>query len=362
MNQRRRVMTMLGVAVVAAFALAFAIGNGASARSLASGVGSIDVTVALVGLGCSALAMGNRGLLNRAAHRAVGLDAGVGAMTHTAAVGFAAQKMIKSAGAVGLVVFLRHGKRRGHAPCAVAAACLLTASASFVAMGVLLGAALVVLAVTGQLTGWWLAAGVAFAVYVLILAPIAVLIVRNRRAAHWAWRGGQRIRRRLPWCKNRDASDAQFPTALLDAVADARTRPRAMRDLLLHAVVSKVLGALALAAAIMAVGLPITAAGALVIYATALAASLLTIVPGGIGTVEASTTAMLIGAGATAGAAALAVALFRLFDLWLPVLTGAAVARRDARRDRRCSETEVAGSYTIDLARLEHWAAASAHL
>lgn len=362
MNQRRRVMTMLGVAVIAAFAIAFAIGNGASARSLASGVGSIDVTVALVGLGCSALAMGNRGLLNRAAHRAVGLDAGVGAMTHTAAVGFAAQKMIKSAGAVGLVVFLRHGKRRGHAPCAVAAACLLTASASFVAMGVLLGAALVVLAVTGQLTGWWLAAGVAFAVYALVLGPVAVLIVRNRRAAHWAWRGSQRIRRRLPWCKNRDASDAQFPTALLDAVADARTRPRAMRDLLLHAVVSKVLGALALAAAIMAVGLPITAASALVIYATALAASLLTIVPGGIGTVEASTTAMLIGAGATAGAAALAVALFRLFDLWLPVLTGAAVARRDTRRERRTTDAEAAVSYTVDLARLEHWAAASTHL
>ena len=51
----------------------------------------------------------------------------------------------------------------------------------------------------------------------------------------------------------------------------------------------------------MAVGLPITAAGALVIYATALAASLLTIIPGGIGTVEASTTALLIGAGATRG-------------------------------------------------------------
>ena len=71
-------------------------------------------------------------------------------------------------------------------------------------MGVLLGAALVVLAVTGQLTGWWLAAGVAFAVLnVLVAAPLAVLIVRDRRAANWAWRGGQRIRRRLPWCKNR---------------------------------------------------------------------------------------------------------------------------------------------------------------
>jgi uncharacterized membrane protein YbhN (UPF0104 family) len=362
MNQRRRVLTMLGVAVVAAFAVVFAAGNGASAASLITGAGSINITLALFGVCCSALAMGNRGLLNRAAHRAVGIDAGVGAMTHTAAVGFAAQKMIKSAGAVGLVVFLRHGKRRGHAPCAVAAACLLTASASFVAMGVLLGAALLVLAVTGQLTGWWLAAGIAFALYVLVLAPVAVLVVRNRRAAHWAWRGGQRMRRLIPWGKHRQASEAQFPTALLDAVADARRRPNAMRELLFHAVVSKVLGALALTAAIAAVGLPISAAGALIIYATALAASLLTIVPGGIGTVEASTAALLIGAGATAGAAALAVALFRLFDLWLPVLTGAAVARRDARRERRVAQAEQHTSYAVDLARIEHWASSGTHV
>lgn len=362
MNQRRRVATMLSVAVVAAFAVAFVVANGGSAASVVRGAGSINLALALMGLCCSALAMGNRGLLNRAAHRAVGIDAGVGAMTHTAAVGFAAQKLIKSAGAVGLAVFVRHGKRRGHAPSAVAAACLLTASASFVAMGVLLGAALVVLAATGQLTGWWLAAGVAFAVYVVVLAPAAVLIVRDRRAAHWAWRGGQRLRRMIPWVRHRQQTDAEFPTALLDAVADARTRPRAMQRLLLHAVLSKLLGALALAAAIAAVGLPITAAGALLIYATALAASLFTIVPGGIGAVEASTTALLIGAGATAGAAALAVALFRVFDLWLPVLTGAAVARRDARRERRLVDAEQPISYAVDLARLEHWAASSTHL
>src|ERR671912_1293697 len=126
MNQRRRVVTMLGVVVIGAFAVAFAIGNRGSAGSLFSGAGSIDVSVAIVGLVCSALAIGNRGLLNRAAHRAVGLDAGVGAMTHTAAVGFAAQKMIKSAGAVGLAGFLRPRKRPGHAPFAPVAGRLLT--------------------------------------------------------------------------------------------------------------------------------------------------------------------------------------------------------------------------------------------
>src|SRR4051812_14235332 len=101
MNQRRRVLTMLGVVLAGAFVIAFVAGNSGSAASLLRGAGSINMTLAFLGLGCSALAMGNRGLLNRAAHRAVGIDAGVGAMTHTAAVGFAAQKMIKSAGTVG---------------------------------------------------------------------------------------------------------------------------------------------------------------------------------------------------------------------------------------------------------------------
>ncbi len=125
---------------------------------------------------------------------------------------------------------------------------------------------------------------------------------------------------------------------------------------------SKLLGALALAAAVTAVGVPVNAGGALVIYTTALAASMLTIIPGGVGTVEASTAALLIGAGATAGAAALAVALFRLFDLWVPVLTGAAAARRDLRHERRSSEQIAVSSYTVELARIEHWAVPNSHL
>jgi uncharacterized membrane protein YbhN (UPF0104 family) len=361
MSSQRRVVTALIGAGVAVCAILFAAANGSSITHLAGGLTSIDPIVAVLGLSCSALAMGNRGLLNRAAHRAVGLDAGVGDMTHTAAVGFAAQKMVKSAGAVGLAVFVRHGRRRGHAPPAVAAACLLAASASFVALGVLLTAAVIVLAATGGLTGWWIAAAVAFAVYTAVLVPTAIVLVRSRRAAAWAWRGGQSVRRRLPWTRNRQTEEAPFPAALLEAVSEARSRPHAVRDLLLHAVLSKVLGALALAAAVTAVGLPVDAAGALVIYATALAASMLTIVPGGVGTVEASTAVLLVGAGATAGAAALAVALFRLYDLWVPVLTGAAAARREFRGDRRHEDADGLPTVTMELARIEHWASASKH-
>src|SRR5215207_5728557 len=181
-------------------------------------------------------------------------------------------------------------------------------------------------------------------------------MVRSRRAAECAWRAAQRVRPALPWRRRISAVDpSPLPTDLFDAVAHARRCPPAVRRMLFHAVMSKLLGAAALAAAIAAVGLPVTAAGAVVIYATALAASLVTIVPAGFGTVEASTAALLVGAGATVGAAAAAVALFRLFDLWVPVITGAAVGRRDARREWRAIQLETSGAYGLELARIEHW-------
>lgn len=90
-----------------------------------------------------------------------------------------------------------------------------------------------------------------------------------------------------------------------------------------------------LMAATHAAGAPISVASAIVIYATALAASLVSIIPAGVGVVEASTGAMLIGIGIPLPVAALSVALFRIFDLWLPVVAGAFIGRKDFE-----SETE----------------------
>lgn len=84
-----------------------------------------------------------------------------------------------------------------------------------------------------------------------------------------------------------------------------------------------------LMAATHAAGARISVASAIVIYATALAASLVSIIPAGVGVVEASTGAMLIGTGIPLPVAALSVALFRIFDLWLPVATGALIGRKD---------------------------------
>lgn len=329
MSTRRRIAAAVAVMLFGVFACSFVSGNAGLVRHLASGMWSIDPRVALVGLVCSCLAITNRGGLNRSAHRAVGLDAGLGAMTQTAAVGFAAQKLVKSGGAVGLAVFVRHGRRRGHAAGPVAAACVLAAAASFAALGVLLGMVVGVLAVAGRLTGWWIAAAVGFSIYAVVVAVVAGLLLRSRDAAVAVWRFGQRLRLRMRRRPQVAAAESSLPVELFDAIDAARRQPDALRQLLLHAVLSKILGASMLAAAVSAVGLEVDAPGALAIYATALAASMVSIVPGGIGTVEASTMALLVGAGATAAAAALAVALFRLFDLWLPLATGAVFARRD---------------------------------
>lgn len=331
MFRRPRVMTFVLAIVVAAFVGVFVVRNSAPIGELFGSIGSIDTTIALLGVSCSVLAMANRGMLNRAAHRAVGLEAGMGAMTHTAAVGFAAQKMVKSAGAAALTVFVRHGRRRGYNPAEVAAACVLTALASFVALGSVLIFAMGTLAATGRLTGWWFAAAIGFAIYATIVIALSVAIARRPQVAIWVWQLGQRIRRRLPRGDRTGASDAPFPDELFDAFAAARRRPAAVRQVVVHAALSKLLGAMMLATAMMASGLATTMIDALLIYAAVLAASMVTIVPGGFGTVEGSMAALLLASGATAGAAALAVGLFRLFDLWLPVLTGAAAARLKLR-------------------------------
>lgn len=326
MTTRRLVLTAVMIVIVASAIAVFAAGQGGLVRNLVVGLGTIDPMLLGIGLACSILSIVNRGVLNRCAHRAVGLETGVGEMTSTAAAGFAAQKMIKSAGAAGLAVFVRRGRRRGHDAASIVAACLLTAIASFASLGILLAATIVVLAVSGGLSGWWIAAAIAFAVYALVVGTALSFVLRSDRAATWVWRRVQSIRfRRRPG----HAADQPMPDVMLEALRTARRRPALMARLLAQAVLSKVLGAVMLAVAVFAVGLPLDVTTALVVYSSALAASMVSIVPGGVGTVEGSMTALLVAAGGAAGASALAVAVFRLFDLLVPVVVGALAARRE---------------------------------
>lgn len=352
MIRRRRLVTaVIGASLAAVASAAFLAGHADPLVRLVGGLGGVDPLLAATGVIASAAAIANRGLLNQAAHRAVGLEANIAGMTHTAAVGFAAQKVVKSGGAIGLAVFVRHGRRRGHASSAVAAACVLSALASFVALGVLLMTAIAVLAATGDLTGWWIAAAIGFGIYASIVGVGVVLLVRSRRLAERLWRGVQRLVRIVRRDRaRRRAPLSPLPTGLFEAIDAARRRRGVVPRILAHAILSKLFGALMLTVAVAAVGLPIDADDALIIYATALAASLVSIVPGGVGAVEGSTAALLIAAGASAGAAALAVALFRAFDLWLPVIAGAIAARGELRPTDRAASAAPDEPTALDAA------------
>ncbi len=329
-SQTTRWCYRLVAAAMVLLAGVFLMTNGSSLVQGLQAVSAVDGRLLLVGVGISALAVANRGLLNRAAHQAVGLQATRIDMTRTAAVGFTAHKIVKSGGAAGLAVFVHHGRRKGYSAGSVGAACALTAIASFLSLGLLLCGALVVLALSGRLTGWWIAAGVGFAVYATMVGVAVAVIIRSRVVANRWWARAQRVRRRLRWRRGLVvAADSTVVDDIFEALSAVNGNRGARGRIMLYALAGKFLGASMLLASALAVGLSVSASTVLVIYATALGSSMVSIVPGGVGMVEVSTVAMLVSHGSSAASAALAVAVFRLLDLWIPVAAGAVASRSE---------------------------------
>jgi uncharacterized membrane protein YbhN (UPF0104 family) len=297
-----------------------------------AGIGRVAWLPVATGVALSLAAMANRGLLNRSAHGAVGFIVDPLGMIRTSAVGFAATKVIKTGGASGLAVFLRHGRRRGLEGGAVTASCILASVASFAAFGVLLASTLAILATTGRLTGWWIVAGAWFAIHGLVLASFGYLARHNRKAAERVWRWMQRVRAKVVRGRPKLVDDSATD-ALYKAMATARGEFGWTLRTLAHAVASKALGALMLIAAASAAGVSLSLTAAIVIYATALTASSVAVTPSGIGVVEASTAAALLSGGVPLAEAALTVAFFRIFDVWIPVIAGTFLGRHELRAD-----------------------------
>jgi uncharacterized membrane protein YbhN (UPF0104 family) len=308
----------------------FAASNVSSLRAAGDGIATLALVPAVLGLALSGTAICNRGQLNVVAHRAVGLTPSAGEMTRTAAMGFAATKVVKSAGLSGLAVFVRDGRRRGHPAASVTAACGLAAAASFAALGVLMAATVAVLAVTAKLSSWWLVAGCGYAAGAVAIGITGVAVVRRPGALVWI---SDRLPRRRRRSRSSQESSADAVIASVHAVGAAMRDGRSRRRLLVHAVGSKVLGVVMLQTAVAAVGIGVGVPAIVVIYTTALAAACASLIPGGVGVVEASMSTMLIARGVRPGAALTAVALFRIFDMWIPLSVGLVCARRQLRRD-----------------------------
>ncbi len=276
----------------------------------------------------------NRGSLYRAAMQAVGVDFSAGAATRTTAVAYATNKMIKSGGTAGLAVFVRAGHHRGHGPGPITAGYTLASLSSLAALGTTFAAAIATTWATGELTGVWVAAATGFGIYSAITLAVVATAFTSRTGLRRLFRFGARakayvLRRKLTEEARivvRQRAD-ENADELFEAARHVRRNPGVAAPAFARALIAKVIGVATMWLALAAVGVSGSPLVALTVYVLALGSSLAGILPGGTGAVEATLAGALISGGGAATAVAAAIVIFRITDLWLPVLVGLLAAR-----------------------------------
>ncbi|MEO8697753.1 MAG: YbhN family protein, partial [Acidimicrobiales bacterium] len=115
-----------------------------------------------------------------------------------------------------------------------------------------------------------------------------------------------------------------------------RRRPADFRRALIWATLNWVIDAAALWIILAAFGQRLGPSSVLVAFALANLAAMIPLTPGGLGVVELTITATLVGLGASAGPTAIGVAVYRLFNYWMPIPISALTyfATRSLTRDR----------------------------
>lgn len=223
---------------------------------------------------------------------------------------------VPSGGLSGSILVIRGLSRRAVAPAVGAAVFLIGLVSFYLAFGVAVAVSLALLWVVGGLSGLvlWLASGF---LAVAVAVPLSVLWMR----AHGT--------RRLPvWLRR-----AGPVAAVLDVLRDAPLSGLREPKLLLETTVLQ-LGVFVLDAATLHVGLLALGSGAppgavFASFVTASVVATLTLLPGGIGTFDTTCVGMLHVAGVPIEAALAATLLFRGLSLFLPLLPGLWLARRE---------------------------------
>jgi uncharacterized membrane protein YbhN (UPF0104 family) len=300
-------------------------------------VAGLGPTALPVGLALVALGVLNRALQAHASFRLVELPARFGTMVHLSATSYATNKMVKSAGTAGLVPFLAHADRAGHERAPVVAAYLSTKLAETMSLCCLIGVAVVAGAATGGLHGSALWGALASAGYALVVGAALVLIAGRRsvvaaiakRARRVAFHFRSRFGRPQP-----EPGGACAGHELSCAMDRLRADPRAAIPLVGTAFAGKLLGCAGLFMVLTGLGIHLGVATTLLVYTLTLMVALVGPIPGGIGIADASLGALLVANGVSGPSAAAAVVAFRLLDLWIPLLVGAAAGAGQYRRNR----------------------------
>ncbi len=290
----------------------------------------IDLVPFVAAVAISALMVINRAAQFRAAHRLIGLDAPLGPMLRISSAAYALNKLVKTAGLGGMALFVRHGRQRGLPSSAVLAAYMLSSLAGHLALVGILGAGFVAVNLTDSSPRTWVLTLGSLVAMAAVGLPACWLVGRRSHATLRQWYpqpflvcGRLAARVGLPQPPVPDPEDVD---RFYQAATVARQDPQASLPLLGHALAAKILGAAVLYLSLIAVGAEVGPAAAIIVYTLALVAAASSLLPGGLGTVEASMTLLLVGYGTPTPVALAAILAFRLLDLWLPILVGLMVS------------------------------------
>lgn len=278
------------------------------------------------------------GLVHRGAQRAAGLSpAPLGELVPVTLAAHFLNLVTKSGAMAGLVAFDRLGRRRGQPPGRVAAAYLLAGFLGEMAFVAVLAVGLALVWLDGRLTGAEAVAGAVFTVYLAMRLTVLAAALGSRSRARRMVAAPYRL---WAWISRRDLAAGTAEARadeLHDAIALLRRRPGAVVPAAVAALGVEAAGVALLWTVLAAVGASHSLATAVVGYAISVLFSIVGFLPGGLGFVEVSLGAVLVSTGIGAPTATAAVALYRLFELWLPVGVGAVAAQRVAAAARRPS-------------------------
>jgi len=273
--------------------------------------------------------------LQRAALRATGLRMPLGNTAAATAIAHSLNLTTKAGGLAGLVAFRSEARRSRLPDSSVTAGYVLATMLTEWAFMIPVVGAFAVLIADGHLTVAELVGLGVFLVYVGTRCAVLVAATKDRerlrRLLRYPSRIVSRLRRRPlgPSTGTEETADRLF--ASLHAV---RARPRALAPAVAHALATEVLAVALLWSCLQAVGISIGPLRALVVYAVTGLFGIVGLLPGGLGFVEVSMSAVLIGFGAHSVTAASAVVLYRVFELWVPIVLGSLLGHR-MRFERR---------------------------
>ena len=302
----RLIVVVTSVAAVGLLALTHAASADATVRALAGT--RIDWAFVLLALALAGPVL-HSGLL-RAGQETVGARLGRWEALRLAAGIQAANITVRAAGAAGLGVLLRH---RGDpvGPLARSAAYVLGRQVAHTAFAVLVLAALVLRGIDGRLTAMLVVGGAIF-----LLSRAAHITLLWFAATHPQslprWRRLDRPRALAP----------QFAALLRSAATD----PRKLLRIAAWAIALDLLRVGWLWVALHAVGGAPSVDVAIETYGTVALLAMISILPGGLGAVDAGLAITLHHTGIATATAVAGVLLFRVADLWVPLAAGACPA------------------------------------